>query len=359
MTALAQSTASQNLAQHRVLHQLLDANRDFALMARGTTHHLPMALSALAAMGADDAHLQDWYAAWARNYALPLEAGTLPPAQQEALARGDWLALRTERDAWPALRDFFAARIARQGCVPVLQEVWAQLPPAPASSAFHAWIRLHYGLSCMHAGEVAAALAMLVVSHLPLSFKPGTAASPASDTGTALSHIAQALPAWQHPARWITERLQAVAAEPQLQAAMLAPPSLPAAQLLQQMAHAALLLYWQNRNFTVLHMITGLHAARGIFTHLSPSQVAAGMPALWDAFCVAYASVGAPPLPGAPDLPALTEHADKNWDRLLQLACAAEDEHVIKLSHACHAENQAYPHPLYYAVVARLLRAGD
>lgn len=53
------------------LHQLLDANRAFALNGRGTTNHCPMALHALHEMGASPARLQRFFAHWQASHALP------------------------------------------------------------------------------------------------------------------------------------------------------------------------------------------------------------------------------------------------------------------------------------------------
>ena len=41
------------------------------------------------------------------------------------------------------------------------------------------------------------------------------------------------------------------------------------------------------------------------------------------------------------------------WPAILESACEADDEHVIKIVYSCWAEDTAYNDPLYRAVAAR------
>ncbi len=55
---------------HNQLYRLLDLNQEFELHAVGTTNHCPMALIALARMGASANRLQDFFDQWTKKYAI-------------------------------------------------------------------------------------------------------------------------------------------------------------------------------------------------------------------------------------------------------------------------------------------------
>ena len=114
-----------------------------------------------------------------------------------------------------------------------------------------------------------------------------------------------------------------------------------------QLADAALALYWQTGNFTVLHMVTGSRAAAIVSRHLPPELRERWQTLMWQAVAAAYITVGAPPLREQtwPDLTGL------DWPEILPKAIASLDDHVIKLVHCCWRERTSSPH--YLAVAAR------
>jgi hypothetical protein len=67
-----------------VFARLLDANDRFDLANRGTVNHLPMALFALAQLGASDSRLQEYFGWWEQNRALPRRPSP------RAVAAGSW-----------------------------------------------------------------------------------------------------------------------------------------------------------------------------------------------------------------------------------------------------------------------------
>jgi len=331
------------------LQQLLDANGRFALSGRGTTNHCPMALCALAAMGAPPARLQDFFEQWVRRFALP-EA---PPELR--IARAAWPAYIGQADAFAALRLCFQEWMMEEGPDAVIVQVFSRLPFAPASGAFHAVIRLSYGLEAMHDGEIAAGLAALVSGNLPIAIDLEEHGAAASVTA-GLATLSEALHGAVFNGDMITTRLRAVALNPVFRSALPAPPRLTPlnARLLDDMARVAIQLYWQSNNFTALHMVTGLHAVRRVFSHL-PEQIAESLlPDLWQAFCVAYVSIGAPPVADSIGY-ALADGADP-WPQLFRLALTSNDDHDIKTVYTCYCENLRAPSSLYHAAAARRVR---
>ena len=125
------------------LHHLLDANRAFALNGRGTTNHCPMALHALHEMGANPRQLQQFFAHWQANHALP--GGEQQQGDEEELQ-------------FVRLRQQLATRLADEGWLPTFASLLEQ-GLSPAGGAFHPLIRFACALENGHLGEQAAALA--------------------------------------------------------------------------------------------------------------------------------------------------------------------------------------------------------
>ncbi len=322
------------------LSELLDANARFDLAARGTTNHCPMALVALAEMGASPARLQAFFDMWEREYAL-----SAPPVDA-TISRNYWKRHVGEREAFGALRLCFLDWIVDAGPVPVITTVLQAVPFAPATQAFHSLIRLAYGIEVGHAGEIAAGLASLISSHLPIEIS--LEKNPKAESVDAgFDHAAQALSGVVFPGSSITARLRAVASDVRFGTAVLAPPANVA--LLDDLARATIAAYWRKRDFTLLHTVTATRAARIVFAELQDSLVEKLLPGLWVALSAAYAMIGKPANAetSIPDVAI-------DWNELCQMAIASNDDHVIKMTYTCLCEDRRQPSPLYLASAARL-----
>lgn len=329
----------------RVLNELLDANRGFALGARGTTNHCPMALVALARMGAAPQRLRAFFKRWEHEFALPAAPiGTPVP-----------------RTAWPqqvgrlaqfeAVQNCLQQWISQVGAQTVMLEVLQKIGFAPASGAFHALIRLAYGLEAQHTGEIAAGLAFLITRNLDIAMSLDQRQM-CTTASAALAHLSKAMNGSVYAGDSIVSKLRMVVADPRFDSAL--PAVAPTQEIFAEMAGLAITAYWQTRNFTILHMVTGMHAARVVFAELPPELMPSLLPPLWIAFCAAYVSAGAPALP-ALEFHSKPVHSEP-WPSLLAAAQLSNNEHVIKFSYSCHQENLAYANPLYFAAVSRLLK---
>lgn len=327
-----------------VLHELLNANQYFALNGKGTTNHCPMALIALAKMGASDDRLKAFFTRWQQQFAIEAT-----PVQHE-IERRTWQAQIGEIENFAALQACFHDWLREKGVLHVLQQVLPAMQFAPASLAFHAVIRLAYGLEAQHPGEIAAGLAALVVSHLPV---PLPVAPPLPDARSALAQLARQMEQPVYPGPSITGQLRAVAADARFTAALAAIPYAPA--LLDDLARLAIAAYWQTKNFTVLHMVTGMHAVRLVLAQLPPDLVQSLLPPLWSAVAAAYVSVGAPVLEEAAALETMTPAEGEDWATLLAQATQSDNDHVIKFCYICQQENMRQPNALYFASAQRML----
>jgi len=325
-----------------VLDRLLTDNERFALSHRGTVNHLPMALVALAHMGADDARLKAYFDWWEVNVALPREGPETP------LAFAGWRGALGLGAAFHPMATAIKDEIGAKGVDAVVGEMAPALLAGPGTLAFHALIRLAYGLDAGHEGEVAAALASWVATFRDLDLR--TAERPAAASPQAgLDAVSAAVGGRGPMPGSITGAMATVSADPAFRAALAGAPTVDGA-LLPLLAEASLRLYWQVPNFTVIHMITATHAARVLFERLPGLATPAAAQALWGAWLAAYATVGAPPFEGRE--PA---GSARDWPDIFAAAVASDDDHVIKLTFSCGREAQAYRDDLAYRVVATRL----
>ncbi|ASL46221.1 hypothetical protein bAD24_III02405 [Burkholderia sp. AD24] len=324
------------------LKELLDANARFDLAARGTTNHCPMALFALAEMGASAERLQAFFDRWEREYAL-----RAPPVEM-VIAREDWSRQLGNTAAFGALRVLFLEWITEVGSVPVIMAVLNEVPFAPATQAFHALIRLAYGIEAAHSGEIASGLAALVCSHLPVDLQFDQS-SAAESVEAGFERVIDVMGGGVVEGNSITSRLRVVASDARFRQAVPAPPA--SAELLDDLARATIAAYWRSRNFTILHTVTATHAARILFAQLPGEMAERLLPGLWGAMCAAYVTVGRQASVGVDPVPEFPV----SWSDVRRLAVAANDDHVIKMVYTCLCEYRRQPSAVYLAAAARLV----
>ena len=104
-------------------------------------------------------------------------------------------------------------------------------------------------------------------------------------------------------------------------------------EVLAGLAALAVDRYGASRNFTVLHLVTGSRAMRVLLPWMADPTAAIGHFA--DAFAAAYLACGIDP--AATRLPS----TGLGWDEVVARAIASDDDHVIKLVHACRDEAAA------------------
>jgi len=313
-------------------HRLLDANLGLPPeYADQLTNHLPMALHALAELGADDARMQQFFERYARRF----EGRVSEPA---AAAAGDWLALRGQPGAFAPLRTAFAAALARDGRDAVLRAALPALLPGVAAAAFHGAIRTAHAVEAAHEGELASALAYWAWRWQPLAQAPRGAALLVEAWCERL--VAAGLSCSCHGAL-ISQRMASAAQSAAYRE--LAGSLAHAIDLPERLLAFAAQRYADTRNFTVLHMVTGMRALRVLLPWVHDTDAA--LREVVPAFTAAYLSA-AIRLAALPPIPAM------DWPAVVRRAIASDDDHVIKLVHACHgASQQNLPGPFIAAAV--------
>lgn len=342
-----------------LLHGALDAAQAFGPAFDGAmSNHLPMALHAAWEMGADAPRLQQLVDHERRK----LEpAASVPPtaladarraAERRRAGEGlgnEWLKHRGQPGGYGWLQAYFAALLEGQRAADVLAAHLPVLLQSPHAFAFHGLIRTAHAVEAGHRAELASALATWAAwwELLP----PGARSTEALDPATwALTLRGQAR-GWRSELPMIIYRMRSAA-----QAACyadLAERLAPAASLAErrtQLLVVAREAYLHSRNFTVLHLITGLRALRVLLPALPSALDPQPLIAVLDRAAVAGWLAGRVQWQDV-----VPERLPRSWPELHARALAQSDEHVIKGVHACWQEDLRAPHPQWQLVADRML----
>jgi len=306
------------------LRQQLDDSASWdAEYGHNLASHLPMALTALARLGADDARRE----AFAHAYATRLHAA---PPRAPWPAGEAWQGRFGDPHAWPAYRSLFDDWIDYEGAPVVLAQALPALLRGVGAAAFHGPIRAAYAVAAGHSHELADALAYWACRWFALGPPPRGGAEREPATLLARLRVAKPGPSL------IAERMALATTDPAVAAAV---PTLHIDReaTLGQLATLAARLYAQTRNFTVLHLVTSAHALRVLLPWLDDDDVADALGHYWLAYAAGHVASGlaqgvGPALPGAA-LP---------WATIVARAIASDDDHLIKLVDSCREQERAY-----------------
>jgi hypothetical protein len=295
--------------------------------ADGRANHLPMALDALCRMGARDERLTSFATGYLATHDLePASAFEL-----EARAR-------------------YRERFAERGRSRAIAEALDELVDAAASSFFHPLIRTAYALGHDDDEELAAALAFwhLAARRIgPPPISDGRAAGDIAETFRGLRAIVEP----EERGTLLIDRIAAIADQPTFGEIVHGRPTFDE---LDRAEWPIVLLFGQTRSFSLVHILTALHAWRTIARYAG--EAALRTEQLWMGICATYVVAGAPPM-----LPALREERRMsaatlpNWDEILRYAIASEDDHVVKATYALWQ----HPHagdPIFRWAAARYAR---
>ena len=324
-----------------VLHNLLDTQLQLAPeYGNNLTNHLPMALHALFSLGASTARLHDFYLAYVRETGVGIAPEPLPDT---GAWRGDWLSLRGRADAYSALRTHFNAMVAQGGIEATLRVAIPALLPGVAAVAFHGLIRTSHAVESGHAGEVAAALAYWAWRWRPLVAPPIGMGGESLVMGLWSARLVAGALRQRTKGESISRRISEATQSPLYRelASALAP-SVSVHAHIAELAAFSLERYVATPNFTVLHMITGLRALRTLCTLLPWIEDEDDLQsALTHNITAAYLAANVVPSDAAPCAATL------DWAQTVAAAIQSNDEHVIKLVHACRDEEEAYGNARY------------
>lgn len=312
--------------------------------------HLPMALAALDALGADADRLDHFEAGYRATHRLVEQA-----APGRALR--DWPGLLGQVDALPDLRASLHRLLAEAGRDTLLKRTLPRLLDSPGAAAFHGLIRVAHALESGVDDELVEALAYWGARWQPLPDAPAADGAPTLDAAAWLDGLDEARRACgdepESDLPLIAQRMRS-AAEGIAWRALAARLDLATAgpeDSLAALARAAAARYLRSGNFTVLHMVTGVRAAAVVQAHCPLPPFA--WPRLRDALAAASLVSGLWRTREA----VMLADGPADWDTLVHRTVAQDDDHAIKLVHALRWWDERQPDPLWRRTAARALPA--
>ena len=307
-----------------VLTTLLDRAQAFAPEYDGSlSTHLPMALVALNALGADASRMEAFFTTISAR---------LNAASPASAACDDWLAMRGDRAAFASIRAHFLQEIAEHGRDAVLRQALPSLVDGVGAVAFHGLLRTASATVANNDTELASGLAVWASGYLPLTSFVAAQPFDANSVNVAdwLAHMAAQGDAWRVDTGMITPQMRAFVRTPAFRNGV--DRLVVHDNTLRELATLALATYLRSADFTVLHLITSAHALRLLMPWLDEPLVAVRRYARAYAAGVAASGVKL-------DAPMISV-AVLSWPEALQAGTTSDDEHVIKLVYACHEEWQ-------------------
>ena len=322
MTGMVRDVAS-------ILEPYRDRSSNYGKPEVPLSDHLPMAVTALAGMGANDERLAAWAAAYVARQALPL-AGVAETAG---------------REKW-------RARIERDGSRKALADALRTLADGIGAAAFHAAIRAAYAIERNDNVDLACALESWEREFVALPVARTQQRVPVMEALHALAHAPLDR---SDPDAWLIADGMRIVGTRDGFASLVA--TVPSSEAIDDLALAAAGAFAATGNFTALHLMTGTHAFRVLRRALGGADDL--MPAFWSAYVAATIVAGVTPSLDAGTLDPLRDERI-SWDALMERAVAQDDDHVIKATYTAWRLDSEIGHPVFATAAARYLakRAG-
>lgn len=334
-----------------MIKALLARGREYHPEYRGgLSNHMSMALIALERMGASPARLQRYATAYLKSMEQAPPPGT-------AIDRGNWQKRLGDQTAYADYLGFFQREVERLNGRAAIRAYLPKLSEGVAAAAFHPLIRTAFGVIGGDDGEVAVGLAywaaryLKLPGHEPVGDVVVETLPPNEDPAVLLEAVRQQpdLAFQPNPDNLIDREFAAAASNPRFEG--IARALIVDELTLDRLRRAAARLYLATEDFSALHGVTGLHAAR-VLIDLAPDP-RAFIAQLWRAVLALYLALDRPPLPDMGAVAQLTSATVPDWNRILAAAVDSEDEHTIKLVFSCLEEARAGGDRLNHLLAAR------
>lgn len=311
--------------------------------------HLPMTVVALRKLGAREETIDNFVSVYAKR----LKRKKIPAKSIDPLLLS---AHYGDPAIYPKAFRFFLNAIETDGRVDVLATYLPELIDAISTAAFHGVIRTAYGLLANEDTEIAAGLAYWWSRAEKVSYAMSIGAAN-NDVETLIADVASAFEKNRKKLKLdqptISARIAEIFSHPRIASVLTR--AAAADVKFDAIASTALRIYLASEDFTALHCVTGVHAARILSEHVVMDDIGLRK-ALWGAICAAYASIGAPPLPPLSSF----QTKSPNWRIISAAAQSSVDEHDIKFVYACREEARQYGRDAQYrhAAAKRMALSG-
>lgn len=295
--------------------------------------HLPMALLALSNMGASEKQLNDFY----EFYTGKLEKFDENLTSTKITNIKDFLGDSSK------LQDyiyFFNEEMKKLGCKKLLNKYLDILSPGLAASAFHAIIRLAYGIEAKIDSEIVVSLAYLASDFTEFKLNEKSLNISFLDL---LKKVNKVSVNYQFPKGIIVDKMNAIAKE-----LINMKQSIHVNNVtLQEISDVCVNLYLNHPNFTILHTITACHAIRLLLPYINDKQKLTKHATEGVVLALLSTGIG------------FNFEKKRNEDDYIDIqelklnACKSLDEHVIKLVYSCIKEYE-FSNKIEYLKVAKV-----
>jgi hypothetical protein len=323
------------------LHDILSTYMVYDVQyANQLTNHLPMALVALERMGATEERKYEFASEYLRSKSIKKIS-----ASDVVINTTNWKMYLGQHQHYAGYITFFRYEFAHRGRDQVLREYLDLLMSGVSGGAFHALIKLAYGLDVDYDEEIINALAYFCICYLPLHLPEHV---PDISAPLEVIHKLSQDSHFQKKHYFgnnIFSRIAEVDADPHFRnfACRLAikPKAFQAT-----LAKTVLMLYANTYDFTMLHAVTSNHALRLVLPYIQDKEQVFLF--YWNALLAAYITIHCPIIKelriAENDLPA--------WEKIFPRAVQSSDEHVVKFVYTCFEESQIYDNPAYQSLAA-------
>jgi hypothetical protein len=289
-----------------------------------------MAYLAMHALGLGDDRIEHL----AGRYSQRLVAIVPSP---EAVTESTWIDHIGPQSSYAALRQFFGAQIEKQGWQATVTRFLPPLISGWIGDAFHATIRLGYGIEFQVPTEIASGLAYLAMMGNDPQLEAAARREPSTADANFYLTALRTLRDDRFSVGSFDDRVRLATHE-----SGLCPCAGASEEVLRALSRSCLEVFAATREFFALHLVTGSHAFRVCSPYAGPD---------WGqiysvGIAVAYLAVGAPDF-----VPVRGGKAELPMEMLL----GDTDEHDLKLAYTSLQQSEAFDDPTYRAVVARYL----
>lgn len=307
-------------------------------------NHAPMVLVALDRIGGSAERLQDFFDHY-RDYKHLQPV----PLSVEPIHAGNWQGALGDRQREADLNLFFLSEVKRLGADEAIRHYLPFLAGGVGASAFHALMRLAYGLIRRDATEIALSLAYWTATYLTLP--PAGGARPMTkEPAVVLENVAaigalRGLP--MHELLWLNMAETGRCAE--------FAPVIDWLDIddrtIERMASAAIALFAGTMDFCALHAVTGIHWMRVVLPYCEHAEVM--LRSFWQCIAALMGEMQFPTLPSPQALEKWRALPVPSWEEIEAAAAASYDEHDISLVFSASQEMKVYGDPLYQVAAAR------
>jgi len=307
-------------------------------------NHAPMVLVALDRLGGSPARLADFFDHY-REF-----KGLLPFGKPlEPLTRTDWRTAIGHRKREPDLRVFFLDEVERLGIEGALRTYLPALAPGVGASAFHALMRMAYGLMRNDSREIAISLAYWAATYLDMPAAQGR--SPITrDPAEVLRRVAAIEPLYHLPMHDLLWQNMAETGRVSEFAPVVDWLEIDDGTL-ARMANVSIALFVATMDFSALHAVTGLHWLRLVLPHSEQPDLL--LRYFWQGIAALMGEMRFPELPSPEALERWRHLTVPDWSTIKAAAALSYDEHDLSLVFTASEEMKIYGDPLYQLAAAR------